>query len=365
MLQPEVRPFTATNKNMDAKLRKWPYRKLKDAAHFLWNRLKIRRVPLGSRTDLTLDYALDIVLEPCFRLIDKGYLNHLGPVMVVLVIVLTLSIIAILLLVMLPWYLQYRNILLVVWHFPVATYLFFSISFHYIQGLRTPPGYPPPAQYSSANQIQPLCSKCQGLKPPRTHHCTICNRCILRMDHHCPWLNSCVGHYNHRYFFSFMLYMWFGSAYLCIFVYPEFKELYYLPVNHPEVYSMMQNASSSGTVYVPENPVHRLHRRSVIYMFLLSGAASISVFCLLMWHVTLISCGETSIEAHINKKETKRLAAQGRKYDNPYDFGFWGNWRNALGVSHNNFRWRHLLWFSVHQPEGNGVQWETSVHEHC
>jgi len=28
------------------------------------------------------------------------------------------------------------------------------------------------------------CGKCNGLRPPRAHHCMVCGRCILKMDHH-------------------------------------------------------------------------------------------------------------------------------------------------------------------------------------
>eukprot|EP00536_Pseudo-nitzschia_multiseries_P011480 jgi/Psemu1/289705/fgenesh1_pg.394_\ len=41
-----------------------------------------------------------------------------------------------------------------------------------------------------------MCSHCQTYKPPLSHHCRICNRCISRMDHHCPWMNNCVGANN-------------------------------------------------------------------------------------------------------------------------------------------------------------------------
>jgi hypothetical protein len=29
------------------------------------------------------------------------------------------------------------------------------------------------------------CRKCVGFKPLRTHHCSICGNCVMRMDHHC------------------------------------------------------------------------------------------------------------------------------------------------------------------------------------
>ena len=51
-----------------------------------------------------------------------------------------------------------------------------------------------------------LCKKCNLRRPPRTHHCSLCERCVLRMDHHCPWMSNCIGFQNHRFFIQFLAY---------------------------------------------------------------------------------------------------------------------------------------------------------------
>ncbi|ORX77228.1 zf-DHHC-domain-containing protein [Anaeromyces robustus] len=56
-----------------------------------------------------------------------------------------------------------------------------------------------------------VCKKCFGFKPERCHHCSVCNRCILKMDHHCPWISNCVGLKNYKYF---VLFLFYGSIYI-------------------------------------------------------------------------------------------------------------------------------------------------------
>ena len=51
------------------------------------------------------------------------------------------------------------------------------------------------------------CHRCGRVKPPRAHHCSSCETCVLKMDHHCPWMGSCVGLRNHGHFVRFLVFV--------------------------------------------------------------------------------------------------------------------------------------------------------------
>lgn len=61
-----------------------------------------------------------------------------------------------------------------------------------------------------------FCKKCIMSRPERTHHCSTCKRCVLKMDHHCPWIANCVGYFNQKAFYLFLFYATVGNLIACI-----------------------------------------------------------------------------------------------------------------------------------------------------
>jgi hypothetical protein len=92
-----------------------------------------------------------------------------------------------------------------------------SLACHAKTSLTDPGSVPnnaiPNEQQRLANNTHSMCGQCQTFKPPNSHHCRICNRCISRMDHHCPWMNNCVGASNLKHFLLFLLYTWTCATY--------------------------------------------------------------------------------------------------------------------------------------------------------
>ncbi|PFH55567.1 hypothetical protein XA68_18032 [Ophiocordyceps unilateralis] len=83
--------------------------------------------------------------------------------------------------------------------------LLLSLWYSYFKTVSVDPGrYVHPRKVVELNGS--WCKKCAAPKPPRAHHCRICDRCIPKMDHHCPWTRNCVSMTTFPHFLRFLVY---------------------------------------------------------------------------------------------------------------------------------------------------------------
>ena len=159
------------------------------------------------------------------------------------------------------------------------------------------------------------CRKCHNqTKPDRTHHCSICKRCVLRMDHHCPWIKNCVGFHNHKFFILFLLY----TCLLCYFI-----------LSTLWIYS---HGSGAGNM-------HQLAQWD-IQIFLLGAVAlcfGLALTAFSAMHVAQILRNTTTIESFERHRYRNvdiylsGLATGRKRYVNVFDLGWRENWRQVMG----------------------------------
>ena len=88
-----------------------------------------------------------------------------------------------------------------------------------------------------------FCKKCNIYRPLRAHHCSTCDKCVMKMDHHCPWIFNCVGYGNQKIFFLFLFYSTLGCliCFLCLIT-RFFSDRFSYMLRHPK-YKVDFNAS--------------------------------------------------------------------------------------------------------------------------
>ena len=169
-------------------------------------------------------FQTEFWLEVTMRILFSSCVRGVGYFLVVLAVVLVAFLGYVGIFVALPQVCERGSIYSYIHSFN-GTFIIFNIYFNYYFAVSTSPGHPEGAVASvrtiedGDTGIQDFkeCKKCNAPKPPRSHHCSVCKRCILKMDHHCPYINNCVGHFNYRYFFCFLLWTTVGTFYLSIF----------------------------------------------------------------------------------------------------------------------------------------------------
>lgn len=126
---------------------------------------------------------------------------------------------------------------------------------------------------SSTGQAR-YCKKCQTPKPDRTHHCSTCRRCVLKMDHHCPWLATCLGLHNYK---AFVLFLVYTSVFCWICFLTSGMWIW------TEIFADSQYLEE----FAPVN---------IILLAVVSGIIGLVVTGFTAWHLYLCVRGQTTIE---------------------------------------------------------------------
>lgn len=150
------------------------------------------------------------------------------------------------------------------------------------------------------------------IQPDRCHHCSQCNKCVLKMDHHCPWVSNCIGFYNYKFFINMLFYVSLTSGFVVYTMSPI--------INH--VIEHCDKIDTKLSYYI-------------ITTYILCCALWLVVTGFFIFHLYLISNSYSTIE--YCEKRTETLQFHGFAISQ-YDLGCFQNFQTILG--HNC-----LIWF--------------------
>ncbi|XP_045779032.1 palmitoyltransferase ZDHHC15B-like isoform X1 [Maniola jurtina] len=151
------------------------------------------------------------------------------------------------------------------------------------------------------------CNRCVLVKPDRAHHCSICARCVLKMDHHCPWVNNCVCFHNYKFF---MLFLGYALLY-CLFIMSTCLP-YFIRFWKGE----FGISGSAG-------------RYHIVFAFFVALMFAISLGSLFGYHCYLVAHNRTTLEAF------RAPMFRGGADKNGFSMGAYNNFKEVFGASPN------------------------------
>ncbi|KAL8567400.1 hypothetical protein ACOMHN_001788 [Nucella lapillus] len=160
------------------------------------------------------------------------------------------------------------------------------------------PEFNPPDQKTFSYWSWAPCYHCQIVRPPRCHHCSECNTCVLKRDHHCYFAGNCVGFKNQRHFLVFGAWAFFSCCY---------ATSHALPYLHTKMWPDMRWFDLFAPVafirwmlgYVPGMIPLNICVQTLLFYFILLSLNFV------VEHVDLIARGLTSFELRGLKKNVE------------------------------------------------------------
>jgi len=166
------------------------------------------------------------------------------------------------------------------------------------------------AANTTRNKYKKFCKRCKAFKPVRAHHCSICTRCIVKMDHHCPWVNNCVGIGNQKLFLLFVGWTSVVCGYALILIVSRF------------VLCAVENKACG-------NEGHLLF---VLFLFIESMLFGLFTLCMLGDQLSSLRTNQTQIDKLKNEKHEVKVEVN-EVCGTPSDLAFHWGWFFPLPVA--------------------------------
>lgn len=202
---------------------------------------------------------------------------------------------------------------------------------------------------------------CLSFKPPRTHHCRKCGRCVARMDHHCPYLSTCVGGANHGHFMRFLCAVIVACGHLSLCGAGAFVRIAWTPIWTEEV-------PLDLIAWTPVLATTAAWAASAIVTFTVSVLLGYQVY-------EGVLHGSTTVEAW-TRQRVERLVRRSQMSENAFPYDADDLLRNAeavMGTSPGLLAWR-WIWpfaqprdsrrYTVVDPDfDHALGWPPDVHD--
>lgn len=162
------------------------------------------------------------------------------------------------------------------------------------------------------------------MKPDRTHHCSQCHRCVLKMDHHCDWVGNCIGFYNYKYFLNTL----FFASSSCLIIVFSSRRVASVALN-------VDSVPTSEAVFI-------------VIAYVLACVLALVITLFFCFHLWLTTNQYTTIEYREKRSSTDLFRKR-----SPYDLGTYRNLQTVLGES-------PLTWClpCSRNLEGDGLRFE-------